>query len=128
MHHRMHLAAALATLVVGASLTVLPAQASPSATRAITITAVEPRAGVFVVKGKVDPAYPDRVASLQRKLRRDSEWSRWRKFRTGEASHYRRHIQPLRRPGVVCYRVRIRASNGFDESFSPKVCLRSFRA
>lgn len=128
------LAAAVLTVAAATSLTTSTASAgSPggdgsAATRTITITAVEPRDDVFVAKGTVDPAYADRIAIMQRKLRREKSWSTWRKFRTTDASRYRRRIDPLRRPGVVCYRVRVKASDGYDDSSSSRVCIRTYRA
>lgn len=130
MLRRTRLAVPLVALLA-AWLTVGPAgtgTAGEGVSRTVTITAVEPRDDVFFAKGMVEPAYAGRIAIMQRKLRRERAWSDWKKFRTTDESRYRRRIEALRRPGVVCYRVRIRASGAYAESRSDRVCIRTFRA
>lgn len=120
-----------AAVLVALLLAAVPASAATGGTaetRTITIRAVEPKDDVFFAKGRVDPAYADRIALMQRKLKRESAWSTWKtwkKFRTDEESRYRRQIKPLNRVGTVCYRVKIKASGQYDASWSDKVCIRS---
>lgn len=111
------------------ALLAVPAPAGAGTTeeqRTIRIRAVEPRDDVFYVKGRVLPDYPGRRAVVQRRLRSAEKWSRWRRFRTSDESRYRQRVKALERPGAVCYRVRVRASNGYAESHSGKICIRTF--
>lgn len=118
-----------AALAAGLLLGVLAPPGTAGTTteeRTVTIKAVEPRDDVFVVKGRVRPKYADRRVVVQRKLRRDDEWSRWRRTSTGDKSWYRERVKQLKRPGVVCYRVRIPPSNDYPEALSERICIRTF--
>ncbi len=130
---RLRLVAAGVALVLSASLTVASsATAEPAAPRAaeprtITIKGVEPRPNVFIAKGRVFPAYENRPAVMQRKLKGAERWRPWTSFETSDTSRYRQRISALTRVGVVCYRVKV-WGNGtlFTTSFSKKLCIRTF--
>ena len=130
MSDRMRLVAAAAALLVAAPMTSLgtaPAeqvvgQAKPE--RTITMKGVNPRPGVFLAKGGVDPSYKERRAIMQRKVDGANRWSDWKKFRTDEDSRYRTRIAALERIGTVCYRVKIKGNDTFKTSFSRRtVCI-----
>lgn len=126
---RMRLAAATVALVAAAPLAATgTAQAAPTAEREITIRGVEPKDGVFFVKGKVGPEYPERFAILQRKLKSEKKWSNTRKFRTDDASKYRERVYALKRSGIVCYRVKVKGTGEFETSYSGRVCIRTYRS
>ena len=93
--------------------------------RTISVKGVEPRDDVFFAKGRVRPAYRERRAIMQRKPRSADGWRDWRTFRTTDESRFRERIAPLRRKGVVCYRVKIEGNRKFSTSFSPRVCIRT---
>lgn len=131
--HRLRLAAATIALVAAAPLASLGtahaaqvAEAKPE--RTITIQGVKPEAGVFFVKGRVTPDYKERFAVVQRKLKREDEWDNFRKFKTTDESRYRERVYALNRPGVVCYRVKIKGNDTFATSYSGRVCIHSHRA
>jgi hypothetical protein len=130
--NRLRLVAAGAALVMSASLTVASsATAEPGAQqggqeRTITIKGVEPRPNVFIAKGRVFPAYENQPAIMQRKLKSAKRWSTWKTFETNGSSRYRQRIAALERIGVVCYRVKIQGDSEFVNSFSRKVCIRTF--
>jgi len=129
---RLRLVAAGSALVLSASLTVASsATAEPAAPRAaeertITIKGVEPRPNVFIAKGRVFPAYENQPAIMQRKLKSAKRWTTWKTFETNGSSRYRQRIAALKRIGVVCYRVNIQGDSEFVNSFSRKVCIRTF--
>lgn len=131
---RIRLAAVTVALVATAPLAALgTANAQPSSPqvkpeREISIKGVEPRDGVFFVKGKVQPDYQERFAFLQRKLKSENSWSNARRFTTSGDSSYRERVRALKRPGVVCYRVKIKGNANFKTSYSSRVCIRTFRA
>ncbi len=130
--NRLRLVATGAALVMSASLTVASsATAEPAAPRAkeertITIKGVEPRPNVFIAKGRVFPAYENKPAVMQRKLKSAKRWSTWKNFETNGRSRYRQRISALKRVGVVCYRVKVQGNAKFKNSFSRKVCIRTF--
>jgi hypothetical protein len=130
--NRLRLVAAGAALVMSASLTVASsATAEPAALRGgqertITIKGVEPRPNVFIAKGRVFPAYENQPAIMQRKLKSAKRWTTWKTFETNGSSRYRQRIAALKRIGVVCYRVKIQGDSEFVNSFSRKVCIRTF--
>lgn len=134
MATRTRLAAATITLVATAPLAALgtadaeqaAGQAKPE--RAISIKGVEPRDDVYFVKGKVTPDYEKRFAILQRKLKSENKWSNSRKFKTTDTSKYRERVYALKRPGVVCYRVKIKGNDNFKTSYSDRVCIHSYFA
>ncbi len=131
--NRLRLVAAGAALVMSASLTVASsATAEPAAPQAkeertINIKGVEPRPNVFIAKGRVFPAYENKPAIMQRKLKSAKRWTTWKKFETNGSSRYRQRIAALQRVGVVCYRVKVQGNAEFKNSFSRKVCIRTFR-
>ena len=130
---RLRLVAAGVALVLSASLTVASsATAEPAAPRAaeprtITIKGVEPRPNVFIAKGRVFPAYENKPAIMQRKLKGAERWTTWKTFETNGSSRYRQRIAALQRVGVVCYRVKVQGNAEFKNSFSRRVCIRTFR-
>lgn len=138
MFHRLRLVAAGAALVMSASLTVAttataepaaPAKAATSAAkekRTINIKGIEPRPNVFIAKGRVFPAYEKKPAIMQRKLKSEKKWGTWKRFKTNGKSRYRERIAPLQRRGTVCYRVKIKGNKKFKNSFSAKVCIKTF--
>lgn len=131
--NRMRLAAAAIALVAGAPLASLgTADAAPAAEakpeRTISIKGVEPREGVFFVKGKVEPDYKQRFAIVQRKLKSENKWDNFRTFKTTDDSRYRERVYALKRSGVVCYRVKINGNDVFATSYSGRVCIRTSRA
>lgn len=134
MSNRMRLVAATAALVAVAPLTAVGTAHAEQAAgvakpeRSISIKGVEPRDGVFFVKGKVQPDYEERFAILQRKLKSENRWDNVRRFRTTDESRYRERIEALNRPGVVCYRVKIKGNDSFATSYSSRVCIRTRRA
>ena len=130
--NRLRLVAAGAALVMSASLTVPssataePAGPQAKEERTITIKGVEPRPNVFIAKGRVFPAYENKPAIMQRKLKSAKRWTTWKNFETNGTSRYRERISALKRVGVVCYRVKIQGNAKFKNSFSNKVCIRTF--
>jgi hypothetical protein len=133
MTNRLRLVAAAAALVAAAPLasngTAHAEPDAPAATRTVITKAVEPRTGVFFAKGRVEPSYENRTAILQRKLKSAEKWGSWKQFKTDGDSRYRKRIAPLDRVGTVCYRVKIKASGGFETSYSERaVCIRTRRA
>ena len=134
MSNRMRLVAAAAALVATAPLAALgtahaeqaAGEAKPE--RTITIKGVEPRDGVYFVKGKVTPSYKERFALVQRKLKSEQTWSSYDRFKTTDESRYRERIEALERVGTVCYRVKIKGNDTFATSYSGRVCIRTFRS
>lgn len=127
---RMRLVAAAAALIATAPLAMIgtanaEAQAKPE--REISIKGVEPKDGVFFVKGKVQPDYEKRFAIVERKLKSENKWSNFRKFKTTNQSKYRQRIKALNRTGVVCYRIKIKGNANFKTSYSSRVCIRTTR-
>ena len=101
MFNRMRFVAATAALVATAPLaTVGTANAALAAgeakpERTITIKGVEPRDGVFFVKGKVEPTYQERFAVLQRKLKSEKSWDNFGTFNDHRRQHLpRAHLRP----------------------------------
>lgn len=127
--HRVRALAATAAL--GATLfggvgATAPAGAGTTEERTVSIRAVEPRDDVFFVKGRVRPDHPGGELFLQRKRPSGDHWRKWRTFRATEASRYRRRVQQLDRPGVVCYRVKVPGDDTYADAFSEKICIRTF--
>lgn len=129
--NRMRLAAATIALLAAAPLASLgtahAAAGEPKPERVISIKGVEPKDGVFFVKGNVEPAYKERFAILQRKLKSEDSWGNARKFKTTAESTYRERVYALNRPGMVCYRVKIKGNDTFATSYSAQFCIRSRR-
>jgi hypothetical protein len=129
---RLRLVAAGAALVMSASLAVsTSATAEPAAPQAkeertITIHPSEPRPNVFIVKGRVSPTYENKRATVQRKLRGADTWKGWKAFRTNDSSRYRQRIAPLKRLGVVCYRIKVKGNATYTTSYSGRVCIKTF--
>lgn len=128
--NRTRLATVAIALVAAAPLATLgTANAAPAKPeRTISIVGVEPKNGVFFVKGKVEPDYKERFALVQRKLKSENTWDSYRKFKTTNESKYRERVHALARPGVVCYRVKIKGNDTFATSYSGRVCIRTRRA
>ncbi|MGH3348379.1 MAG: hypothetical protein ACRDO4_15475 [Nocardioides sp.] len=130
--NRLRLVAAGAALVMSASLAVStsataePAAAQAKEERTITIHGSEPRPNVFIVKGRVSPEYANKRATVQRKLRSANTWKGWKAFRTNDNSRYRQRIAPLRRRGVVCYRIKVKGNATYKTSYSGRVCIKTF--
>lgn len=131
--HRMRLTAATIALVAAAPLASLgtahaatAGEAKPE--RTISIKGVEPKDGIFFVKGKVQPDYEERFAIVQRKLKSEKTWDNFRTFKTTVESTYRERVYALNRPGYVCYRVKIKGNDNFATSYSSRVCIRTRRA
>jgi hypothetical protein len=130
--NRLRLVAAGAALVMSASLAVsTSATAEPGAQQAkevrpISIKGVEPRPNVFIAKGRVFPEYKERRAVMQRKLKSANRWRGWKAFNTDDRSRYRQRIAPLKRVGVVCYRVKVAGNARYRTSYSSRVCIRTF--
>ena len=129
--NRMRLAAATIALVAAAPLASLGtahAAGEVKPERSISIKGVEPRDGVFFIKGKVEPNYQERFALVQRKLKSEQKWSNLRKFQTTDESRYRERVFALERAGTVCYRVKIKGNDAFATSYSSRVCIHTFRS
>jgi hypothetical protein len=142
MSNRMRLAVAGTALAITAPLVSMTtavaddaAVAQPAQTvqakqakerRTITIKGVEPRQNVFIAKGRVSPEYKKRAAVMQRKRKSAKHWSNSFKFKTNATSRYRQRIAPLKKSGVVCYRVKIVGNKKFKTSYSDQVCIRTF--
>jgi hypothetical protein len=129
--HRARTLATAVGLVLGTALGPAPATGhaaagTTGAERTVGITAVEPRDDVFVIKGRVRPAYPDGQLVVQRKRPKAAHWHRWRTVETSARSRYRQRVRQLRRPGVVCYRVRVPGDEAYADAFSAQVCIRTF--
>ncbi|QZY30543.1 hypothetical protein [Nocardioides coralli] len=128
-HRARDLAAAtVLPLVAALAVTTLgtPADAGTTEPRTVSITAVEPRDDVFLVKGKVRPHHPGGRVLVQRKRPQAAHWQKWRTVRTTDASRYRRRVRQLRRPGVICYRVKVPGDATYADAFSEKVCIRTY--
>ena len=127
--HRTRLAAAAACLALAAPLgAASTAEAGVQERRVISIEGVKTPTDRFFAKGEVTPSYAERNAVMQRKVRGQARWHQDFRFQTGPRSRYRERIQPLRRVGRVCYRVKIAGSDDLRTSFSDRVCIRTFRA
>ena len=134
MFNRTRLVAVAAALVATAPLAAVgtanaeqaAGEAKPE--RIISIKGVEPKDGVFFVKGKVEPSYKERFAIIQRKLKSEKSWDNYSKFQTTDESRYRERVFALKRPGTVCYRVKIKGNDSFKTSYSARVCIRTFRS
>jgi len=134
MFNRMRLVAVAAALVATAPLAAVgtanaeqaAGEAKPE--RTIRIKGVEPRDSVFFVKGRVKPNYKERFAIVQRKLKSEKSWDNFGTFKTTDESTYRERIYALKRPGVVCYRVKVKGNDTFKTSYSGRVCIRTFRS
>jgi len=130
--NRLRLVAAGAALVMSASLAVTTSATAEPATqqakeeREITIKGIEPRSNVFIAKGRVFPEYKDRRAVMQRKLKSANQWRGWKAFTTNDRSRYRERIAPLKRVGIVCYRVKVAGNARYKTSYSSRVCIRTF--
>lgn len=124
---RTRAAVAGAALAVTASVLGVPAAGGAAAEqRTVSLTAAEPRDDVFVVRGKVRPAYQERPVTVQRKRRKAVRWRTWRTIETNARSRYRQRVAPLKQPGVVCYRVKVPADDTYAAAVSDKVCIRTF--
>ncbi len=137
-------AAPLAAVGTASAATAAPGTAAAETfqakkSRTIYLTGKEVRSGVFVASGRVAPDYKGRAGFVERKLKSQKNWSTFKKFKTNNKSKYRERIAPLKRRGVVCYRIRIKGSGNFRTSFSrnivnadgkqvssKKVCIRTF--
>ncbi len=131
--NRLRLVAAGAALVMSASLAVATSATAEPATRqakeerTITIRGAEPRPDVFFAKGRVFPEYKDRRAVMQRKLKSANRWRGWKAFTTNDRSRYRQRVAPLKRIGVVCYRVKVKGNTRYKTSYSRRVCIETRR-
>jgi len=135
---RMRIAAATVALAVAAPLVAATGAvadqtglstagaAQEKGSRVIYLKGKEPREGVFVAYGRVEPGYKKRPAVLQRKLKSENRWSDWKRFDTDGQSTYRERIAALKRPGVVCYRVKVPGNETFKTSFSRNIENKSF--
>jgi len=135
---RMRLVAATIALAVAASLVaasgaVAEQSGQPTAqvaqekkSRVIYLKGKEPRDGVFVAYGRVEPGYEKRPAVIQRKLKSEKRWSDWKRFDTDGQSKYRERIAALKGRGVVCYRVKVPGNASFTTSFSRNIEGKSF--
>ena len=85
--------------------------------RRVTATVNEPRENVFVMTGRVSPAYAGRTVELTRKFCASCVWRVYARKAASKASTYRFRL-PLPLRGTHFFRVRIPASNGFVTSFS----------
>jgi hypothetical protein len=124
-----------ATLVRAALLSVLrsagmagtlaaAAAARGAETREVIVKPREPRPGVFVLAGRVRPAYEKKPAILQRRNCGGCLWFAFERFRTDGDSRFRLPVPNLK-PGQkkLCYRVKVPASNGYARSFSEVNCI-----
>ena len=135
---RMRLAVATVALAVAAPLVAASgavadqtgqstAEAAPEKkSRVIYLKGKEPREGVFVAYGRVEPGYEKRPAVIQRKLKSEKRWSDWKRFDTDGQSKYRERIAALKGRGVVCYRVKVPGNATFKTSFSRNIEGKSF--
>jgi len=129
---RMRLVAATVALVATAPLAALgTANADPAGEakpeRTIKVVGKEPREGKFIIKGNVKPNYERRSAIVERKLKSAKNWGTFRKFKTDGQSKFTERIAALNRPGVVCYRVKIKGNDSFKTSYSSRVCIQTTR-
>jgi hypothetical protein len=98
--------------------------ASRAETREVIVKPREPRPDVFVLAGRVRPAYEKKPAILQRRNCASCSWFAFERFRTDADSRFRRSVPDLE-PGrkKVCYRVKVPASKGFARSVSEVHCI-----
>ena len=108
--------------------------------RTIYLKGKEAREGVFIAFGRTTPDYEKRQVIVQRKLKSAKSWDNSKKIKTNSKSKYRTRIAALKRPGIVCYRIKINGNSAFKTSYStkivngagqqvsfPKVCIRTSR-
>jgi hypothetical protein len=84
----------------------------------------EPRPDVFVLAGRVVPAYEKKPAILQRRNCGSCSWFAFERLRTDADSRFRLPVPDLE-PGrkKVCYRVKVPASKGFRKALSDVHCI-----
>jgi hypothetical protein len=148
MFNRMRLMAVAVALVATAPLAALGTASADTAapetdqakkSRTIYLKGKEPKNGVFIATGRVMPDYKGRAGIVERKLKSQKNWSTFKKFKTNNKSKYRERIAPLKKRGVVCYRIKIKGSGNFKTSYSrniadengvqvssKKVCIRTY--
>ena len=136
---RMRLAVATVALAVAAPLagsTVAVADqtgrssaqvAQAKQARTVYLKGKEPKAGVFVANGRVEPGYAKRPAIMQRKLKSAKKWTSYKRFKTNNNSKYRLRIAALNRKGVICYRVKVPGNKNFKTSYSTNITGKSQR-
>ena len=112
----------MSLVVIG--LLTTAAGATGAETREVIVKPREPRPDVFVLAGRVRPAYEKRPAILQRRNCGSCSWFAFERFRTDADSRFRLSVPDLE-PGrkKVCYRVKVPASKGFSRSFSEVHCI-----
>lgn len=135
---RMRLAVATVALAVAAPLalstgavadetgqsTAQAAQAKKA--RTVYLKGKEPKEGVFVAYGRVEPGYAKRPAIIQRKLKSANSWNNWKRFETDGDSKYRERVAALKGSGVVCYRIKVPGNETFKTSFSRNIEGKSY--
>jgi len=95
--------------------------------RTVYLKGKEPRDGVFIAYGRMDPGYAKRPAIMQRKLKSAKKWSSVKRFKTNANSKYSVRIGALKRRGVVCYRVKVPGNKTFKVSYSTNIPGKSQR-
>lgn len=135
---RMRLAVATVALAVAAPLAVSTVAvadqtgqssaevAQAKKARTVYLKGKEPKSGVFVAYGRVEPGYAKRPAIIQRKLKSANRWNDWKRFKTDGKSKYSERVASLDKSGVVCYRIKVPGNKVFKTSFSSKIAGKSF--
>jgi len=91
----------------------------------IVVTPREPRPDVFVLKGRVKPAYEKQEAILQRRNCGECTWFAVKAFETDGDSRFRLRV-PTPAPDErrrVCYRVKIPRSDQYRRAISISHCI-----
>jgi hypothetical protein len=117
------LAVVLVTVLVTALAAPAPAVFAAES-REVIVKPREPRPDVFLLAGRVRPAYEKKPAILQRRNCGSCSWFAFDRFRTDADSRFRLLVPDLE-PGrkKVCHRVKVPASKGFSRSFSEVHCI-----
>ena len=100
--------------------------AAPKPSREISIKIVEPGdKDKFFIKGKIGPKYEERGYTVQRKLKGQAKWSKFKTAKTDDESRYRTRVQPKKSDGVVYYRVKTTKTDQWKASYSGKVGIKT---
>ncbi len=102
----------------------LAARVKPS--RRIGIHINEPKRNKFFIHGQVRPKYQGRFLTVQRKLKGEKHWDKFKVVKTDRHSKYRTQVAEKRSTGTVFYRVTSRKTDSFKLSHSKRVYIRTF--
>ena len=118
----LRLLSALVALVMLATLTVGLAGSAQAAKRFVPINGVTSK-GKFYIRGSVGLDLAKKKISVERQAKPGAKWQKWKKVYVNKKGIYR--IQVSRLPGskATCYRISVRALNGYDKSRSRPKCV-----